>query len=277
MSSESELIGMLESVWSSMSELGSGLTEDEWKMATHVAGWNVQDNLSQFIGMERCFMGQSDPLLESGRSDPVQDPGSASLLAVEARRTATGGDVLAEFQEVTGSRLAQLRSFDVKDFDGPSWVPVGQGTVRDAVLFQIFASWVHEQDMRRALHKPGDWDGPVADLAVQRLVRTLPYVVGKKAGAPDGASTLFDLQGPMGRSLRIVVEGGKARLDSDFPDDPIAAGHDSSVAITMDTETFTRLCTGRLDPQQALQDGNVSLNGDVELGQKIVAQMNTLS
>jgi predicted lipid carrier protein YhbT len=44
----------------------------------------------------------------------------------------------------------------------------------------------------------------------------------------------------------------------------------------MTTETFARLATGRVDPDAARNAGDVTIQGDVELGARVVDNMNYL-
>jgi len=94
-------------------------------------------------------------------------------------------------------------------------------------------------------------------------------VVGKKAGAPDGATVVFSLQGPLARDLVIAVADGRAKLLDGPAVDPL-------VVLTLDTETFTRLAAGRIDPAAALAAGNVTFTGDDALGRRIVENLNYL-
>ena len=66
-------------------------------------------------------------------------------------------------------------------FEGQDVTTLG---TRDLLPFRVFDAWVHEQDMRRAVGRPGDLDTPVAAAALDRIVGTMPFVVGKRAGAP---------------------------------------------------------------------------------------------
>ena len=95
----------------------------------------------------------------------------------------------------------------------------------------------------------------------------MPFVVGKKAGAGDGATVVFDVQGDAGRRLSINVEGGRAKEVDAVPETP-------SVQLTMDVETFACLGCGRLGPEEALRAGKVRVDGDQALGEAIVANMN---
>ena len=60
---------------------------------------------------------------------------------------------------------------------------------------RVMDSWVHEQDVRVATGRPGHDSGPAAQLSLDRLCSAMPFVVGKQARAPEGASVRFDLRG----------------------------------------------------------------------------------
>jgi uncharacterized protein (TIGR03083 family) len=140
--------------------------------------------------------------------------------------------------------------------------------VRDLLPFRVFDSWVHEQDMRRAVGRPGDLEGPVTDVAVDRVVGSMAFVVGKKAQAPQGSTVVFDLTAPIARRFAIRTEG-RARLLDDVPPD-------ATVLIATDGETFTRLACGRLDPAAVLAGDQVHFTGDENLGRQVVEQLNFL-
>jgi putative sterol carrier protein len=95
----------------------------------------------------------------------------------------------------------------------------------------------------------------------------LPFVVGKKAQAPNGITVLFEVTGPAGRTVPIGVEGGRAKPLDAAPATP-------TVRLTMDVETLNCLGCGRWEPEQALAAGKVRIAGDSTLGETIVRQMN---
>ena len=144
---------------------------------------------------------------------------------------------------------------------------MGPGTVRGLLPFRIFDSWVHEQDMRRAVDRPGDLDSPAAELSLQMMVDVLPYIFGKKVGAPDGSTLVLVLTGPLARTTAVGVVDGRARVLDDAPEPP-------TVTVRLDAEAFTRLACGRTDPAEALVVGAVAIDGDVELGGRIVHELN---
>ena len=69
--------------------------------------------------------------------------------------------------------------------------PAGPGTVADLLTLRVMHSWSHEQDIRRAVGRPGHTEGPAVEAAVAYFSRFLPYLVGKRAAAPDGAKVVF--------------------------------------------------------------------------------------
>jgi len=269
--SDQELVAMLDHVWSSIAGLGAGLDEAQWKTETEVPGWSVQDNLTHITAIEWSLLGRPAPEHEvpDGLAHIKNDFGRSNEVFVDSRRASAGAAALEEFVEVTRARVAQLGDYGPDDFGAESWTPAGPGTVRDLLPFRIFDSWVHEQDMRRAVHQPGDLDSPVAAAALDRIANAMPFIVGKKAGAPEGAVVTFELSGALPRTFAIGVDGGRAKQLDQLPDTP-------TVRIVTDTETFARLGTGRIDPAAARADGRVRVEGDDALGRRIVDGLNFL-
>jgi uncharacterized protein (TIGR03083 family) len=176
---------------------------------------------------------------------------------------------LEEFRTVTAARLASLRAMPVADFAREWRTPIGLAPYRDFLQLRAFDCWVHEQDMRRAINRPGHRDGPVAARALQRMVAALPYVVGRKVRAPEGATIVFRLHGEGTTTPAVVMEGRRARLLDHVPATP-------SATIGMDTETFMCLTCGRWEPQVVLDAGKVQIEGDDALGRTVVAQLNVM-
>ncbi len=212
MATDEQLVDMLEAVWGSVDALGSGLDAVGWKAPTECPGWTVQDNLVHLTALERFILG--DPLPTADLPDDLphvkNDIGTANERWIESRRSWTGADALDEFRVTTRARIEQLRALDRSGFDAESWTPMGPGTVRSLLPFRIFDSWVHEQDMRRAVDHPGDLDSPAAALSLQMMIDVLPYIFGKKVGAPGGSTLVLVLTGPLARTTAVGVVDGRA-------------------------------------------------------------------
>jgi uncharacterized protein (TIGR03083 family) len=270
MATDQDLVEQLDEVWGSIGDFGGSLAEPEWKTPTEVPGWTVQDNLVHIVALEWLALGQPAPDHDIPDDLPhvKNDFGRINEVFVDSRRDRTGEESLAEFRSVTADRVAQLRAFGSDDFGAASFTPVGPGTVRDLLPFRVFDSWVHEQDMRRAVGRPGDLTGPVADAALERVDGAMTFVVGKKAQAPQASTVVFNLTPPLARRFAIRTDGRARRLDAVPPE--------ATVRITTDGETFTRLACGRLDPSDVLAGAAVQFDGDEVLGRRVVEQLNFL-
>jgi hypothetical protein len=108
----------------------------------------------------------------------------------------------------------------------------------------------------------------VAEHSLGRCARALGFVVGKKADAPDGSVAVFDLTGPLARQYVVAVEGGRAEVVGEL------GSRTPTVSLTMAAETLWCLGGGRWDPDQVLGAGRVVVDGDRELGERIVRSMN---
>jgi uncharacterized protein (TIGR03083 family) len=266
--SDQEIVDKLERVWTSIAGLCAVFSEREWKTPTDCPQWSVQDHLAHIVGTESRLLGrQAPPHTPQEMLHVKNDIGKFNEVWVDFHRSWPGAKVLAEFQEVTGERLRVLRAMSEADFSQPTQTPVGPGTVRDFMYIRIFDAWVHEQDMRRAVGRPGHLAGPVAEHSIGRIALALPFVVGKKAQAPNGATVVFVVTGSAGRTLPIGIEGGRAKVLDTPPATP-------TVCLTMDVETLNCLGCGRWDPNTTLAAGKVHIVGDRALGETIVRQMN---
>ena len=259
---------LLEETWRSIIAVGHELGPDDWERPTDCPGWTVKDHLSHLIGTERFLQG-----LPSATADPGERPyvknfiGEANEREVEARRGVPGPEVLEELEELVELRLTTLRAGDDAYFAQEQMTPTGPGTMLDFLQLRVLDNWIHEQDVRRAVGRPGHLSGGPAEHTIDRLLRGVPMVVGKRAAAPEGSTVVLELTGPVERTVGVVVEGGRARFVEPVPTSP-AAG------LSMDSETFVVLAAGREDAQA--RAGRLTLEGDDALGQAIVDHFNTM-
>jgi uncharacterized protein (TIGR03083 family) len=190
------------------------------------------------------------------------DIGKINEAWIAPRRPLPGAEVIAEFDTVTGARLDTLRAMTTEDFDKLGFTPEGEAPYRRFMEIRVFDCWMHEQDIRRAVDQPGGWDSASATWSIDNLRNGLGYAVGKRGGAPDGSSTVFDITGPIERQLAVVVDGRAAVVD-DVPTDP-------TVRLTMDTETYLCLTGGRWNGPDVRAAGKVAIQGNIALGEQIV-------
>jgi uncharacterized protein (TIGR03083 family) len=260
-SSSTALTAQLIEVWSALADLGSGLTDAEWAAMTACPGWPVSAQYAHVIGTESMLLGRPNPEVDPGRPGHIRnDIGGFNEVWVVALAVESRGQVLDRLAEVTGARSAALEAMSEDDFSKPSWTPVGQADYRRFMQIRVFDCWMHEQDVRDAVGRPGHEDGPVAEQSVDEIVRALGYLVGKKAGAPDGSSVALHLTGPVRRDVNISV-AGRAQVVDRLDTAPTAE-------VALGSTLFTRLAGGRTAPAAAA--GEVQLSGDTALGQRLV-------
>ncbi|MHB1486798.1 MAG: maleylpyruvate isomerase family mycothiol-dependent enzyme [Acidimicrobiales bacterium] len=261
------VITMLESEWASISALAHSLDATDWLLPTDCPGWSVQDQLSHLSATEGQLLGRETPEHNPPDTTHAKNPmGVANEKVVDYRRSWPPDQVLAEFDEATRSRVLALRAMTAADLDAESWTPTGPGRYRDLLAIRLFDAWTHEQDIRRATGRPGHLAGPVARHCLDRCAMAMGFVVGKKAGAPEGSAVVFDIGEPTPAVLAIEVKGGRAQTLSDVPEDP-------TVRLRMGFETFACLGLGRSDPVQVLASDQVTFDGDEDLGRRIVENM----
>jgi uncharacterized protein (TIGR03083 family) len=254
-------------VWASVAEASAGLTDAEWDAATDCPGWTVRDQVSHLIGIERLLLGDPAPPALTEVPAHVRNPmGATNEAWIDARRQVPGSEVLAEFLDTTNRRLVELRAKTTAEFDVVGWSPAGDAPYREFMETRVMDSWAHEQDIRRAVGRPGGRNRAGERISLSRSAKAMPYVVGKKVGPPDGTTVLFVVTGLMGMRLPVGVEGGRASVLADPPDQP-------TVTVTLDQELFWRVGFGRVDPGGLLDDGSITVAGDVALGRAIVAAM----
>jgi uncharacterized protein (TIGR03083 family) len=259
------MIDHLDTVWRDVADLASDLTDDQWRLPTDCPGWSVHDNVAHMIGTERLLLGEQPSAAGSDAPHVRNDIGKANEAWIATYAAFAGPDLLAELRAVTARRLDALRNLGRDDWDREGFTPEGPGPYRQFMEIRVFDCWYHDQDMREALGRPGFLEGPVADLSIGRIPgKALGYVVGKKAAAPPGTTVVFTIEGdaPLVASVTVPPEG-RAVVTPGPLDDP-------TVSITSDRRTFTRLAGGRWSGDRARTDGDVRVEGDAELGVRIV-------
>lgn len=261
-------IDTLVGCWHSLSELGAALDEKQWKTATDLPGWTVQDNLSHLVGIERSLQGLPATTHRIEMPGYVRNViGEMNEHEVDARRTLPGAEVLAEWNDLVELRVAALRAGDEAYFDVPMMMPTGPGTLGDFLHIRVLDCWLHEQDMRRAAGVPGNLDGAAAEHTVDRLIRTVPIVVGKRAATPDGQAVVIDLVDGVERHIVCEVTDGRAKLVAEPTSDPLAT-------ITLSTEAFVVLAGGRRTLDQV--GTGIAIAGDAAHAQLVLSQFNMM-
>ena len=212
------------------------------------------------------LLGEPAPTVDVSHLTHMRNPiAEANEVWVEAIRGLTGPEMVARLEDVTSRRLAELDAMSQADFDAPSWTPAGKDeTYGRFMRIRHFDCYLHEQDIRLALGLPAR--ETAADLAssLDEVATGLGYIVGRKAGMPDGSRVRIDLTGPVPRTYLVQVDGRAAVVD--------ALDGEPTVGIELPAMRFLRLTGGRHDAGVDAEDG-VRFTGDRELGGQLVANL----
>ena len=238
--------------WASLDSLFDGLTDEQWATPSLCPGWTVRDVLIHLAAIENMLSGEAPGSMTESLpfdkivtwTNDVADLDNAALLE--------------RYRAMIDTRRGELAQLTDADFELPSATPVGPGTYGRFMAIRVFDFWVHEHDIRTPLGFQGHESGPAAEMAIDEIHRSLPYIVGKKIGLPDGESLAIEIHGGVERTMCVAVDGRAGLVDSlDSPD----------VVLRADSTAFAQLACGRIDPQGPIDDGRVSWSGDATWGE----------
>jgi uncharacterized protein (TIGR03083 family) len=240
--------------------------EEEWTTPTDLPGWDVKALAAHTAHLEGRLAGNPEESAEVGEPPHVTGlMGLYTEIGVVNRRDRSGAEILAEIREVTDRRYAQLRADPPIDgsakpeviFGGVPW------TWETLLRNRPLDVWMHEQDARRALGRPGGLASPAAQHTTDYLLEGFGYVLAKKAGAPAGTTVVLRVDGSEPYAFGVNDAGRGERL-AEPPAEP-------TVELSTDRESYIVMAGGRRAPEPHA----VHLAGDVELGERLVAAMAT--
>jgi len=217
-------------------EVVAGLQDGDWNRPTGCPGWTVHDIVAHVVGLEDVLTGGTEPDVElpGNLAHVTNDVSRYTERHVHARRDVKPVDLVDELAMVVGRRRTQLAG----DLDAmaPTFLGGEQPLVKSLGLraFDIFS---HEQDVRRAVGRPGHLDGPAARSYLTRALRGLAQALPDRVVA-DEATLVFAVTGAQVADLWLDL--GEGQILSDRPADP-------TVTMSFDFADFVPLTGGRED------------------------------
>jgi len=252
-------------------DLGRTMRPADASRPTDCPGWTVLDQIAHVAATEAMVAGEPVPDVEIGHHAHVRHAfGELMEKYVESRRGRELEEVLDELEERLAERLQVYRSgTDWADVEVTS--PFGTVRARDRLGVRIFDIWVHEQDVREALGRPGGLDSGAAAHSMAQLFNALPRIVAKDAGIGPGNAVVLDLTGPtVGRAgARVEEHEGKARGIPLFTGESEEHPDVVTTSLTMSTAVAGRLLGGRRSPD----DLHVVVHGDDDVARRVLAAM----
>lgn len=240
------LVDIWRSACADFADVARSLSDEEWRLPTDCVGWSVGDLVAHAAALEAELAGD-DPLrvtIDKQAAHIRSGAGIYTERGVVARRDRDRDEVVAEFEDAVERRTAILAAESLDDPLGTP--PITPGRIdwnwQTLLRNRPLDIWVHEQDIRRAVGRPGDLDTVAAGHVQAVFAAALPYVVAKRADAPADTTVTFDITGPLPAVYAVEVDAnGRGRAIDPSPDRP-------TLRFTLDTEAFTILGAGRRDP-----------------------------
>jgi uncharacterized protein (TIGR03083 family) len=256
--------------WYSIAALLADLSEDEWRTATDLPGWDVHAVVAHMAGTESMLLGLAtpEPDVDLATVEHVRNfVGAMNEPWVRSLCAESGAKLLGRFRDVTAQRRAVLAAIPVDEWNAPTQTPAGPDSYGRFMRIRAFDCWMHEQDIRAALGcepSAAQLSGADARVSLDEMAASMSFVVGKKGQAPEGSRVLLELTGPLSREIRVAVDG-RAALVEDF------GGAEPTTVVTLDGLQFTRLAGGR--GLVAYRPAEVEYSGDAVLGARIVENL----
>lgn len=207
-----EAADAVDALWDRIEALVGNISQDDWHRPTPCEGWDVFDLVGHIAGLTTMFAGVPQPDPPAGWSAPEGlGPIDTFTAAAAAARHGRAPEVqVAELGEARHVWTAVLRG--MPDLDGDTIGPTGPMTQAAFVAVRLFDLWQHLWDLGTALDRPIDLtdDSVAAVQAHAYVAERLPWLYGKRAGAPEGAAVTVRLRAPLDSDATVAVTGGRA-------------------------------------------------------------------
>ena len=259
-----ELFTAWQSASADFIDLVTPLSQAEWDAPTALPGWSVGDIVAHVGWIEGMLIGEFDPAHEPDWDTlphVANDFGRITEIPVDLRRSWTREAVLVELADRIARRTAELDS-GPRDATLEVMGPLGPAPLGRVLRMRTLDTWVHEQDIRDALGRPGHLDTLGAQATASQLLPGLGKVWAKLAGAQPGQVLDVRITGPgiEGGAIVAVGDDGRARM---IGDDLLDQAGAATVTLAMSWPAYLALSCGRGDPQPWREQ--VVISGDADL------------
>lgn len=273
-------IGPPEDVRPLLPEVRAGLTgllrelpPDDWARPTVCPGWTVHhltghivhDYLRKLSGSRDGFAGDGPapgedvPAFLARSNGAFADVAATLSPAVLIEMVEHFGPLFEAIWD--GADLAAIGAMDV------GWLAPGTGAPVWADLAREYSEqWIHQQQIRDAVGRPGGRRPGLLRAALGTLVRSLPRTLAGVRAQP-GALVTVTVTGDLDQSWRLVRDDGGWRLDpAAGPELPGTAPAGTELArVSLPADTLWRVASRGIEPEDAARIAELS--GDRDVGQ----------
>lgn len=283
-----ELVAAYRQTVTSFADVADGLTDQEWARPTSCAGWTAHDHLAHVVHVEDYLVtgrhpggppGATTEPVEPGRPDHVHSPFTAWMEeGVRARDGVAPDELVSQLRELVEIRSAGMYDAELT-LDTPVHGTLGRDTTFGRLTrLRIQDVWVHEQDLREVVDRPGSLDSPGASQFLDSIMRMLPRRVLEQVAPDPGTVVILESTGPVTAraGVRIGLDAagevvahdlftGRTAADDEDPsvDDESA---DRTTTISMSTHSLTRRAAGRV----STEDTAFHVVGDEDLARRVL-------
>ncbi len=283
-----ELVAAYRQTLTSFADVADGLREEDWGRPTSLPGWTARDVLAHVVHIEDYLSGSEHPA--SGWTEPLApvEVGSPEHVrsafgvwneeGVRARDSRSPAELIAELRGLTEVRSAVMYDADL-ELDTPMRGVRGrEGTFGRVTRLRIVDVWVHEQDLRAVVDRPGSLDSPAASQFLDLVMEALPGVVLERVRPEPGTVVILESTGPVtaragvrigldadGQAVAHELFTGHTTAEDDEPsvDDESA---DRTTSVALSTHSLTRRAAGRV----STQDTAYHVVGDEDLARRVL-------
>jgi len=251
-------------------ELFSHLSAEDWDTPTICQGWTVKDIGLHLLGDDIGYLsGQRDHFNNPFFKDKdmhtweslVKNLNEANELWVKATERISP-KLLADLLALTGKQFyTYLQSLDPMTMNGiVSWAGPDPAPIWLDLAREYTERWLHQQQIRDAVHKPGLKERRFFHPVLDTFVRALPHTY-KDMFVAEMTVIQFTVTGEAGDTWYLVGEAQRWSLYTLVELRPHAI-------VTMDQETCWRLFTRGMSKAQA--QAHTTIEGDQKLGEKVL-------
>lgn len=204
------LVQAHEDVYASVAKLVAELDGADWDRPTGCPGWTVRDQVAHIASLEGLLAGDpfpADHRLPDDLPHVRDDVGRFMETLIDVRRGKPIDELVAELHDVTARRRAQLAAITDLAETGPSIV-AGEQPHHRSLPIRVIDLYLHEQDIRRAVGRPGHTDGPAPTVVLDRMTKGLQATLPERVGR--GGRVVFEVTGGAGRTIAVELGDGEA-------------------------------------------------------------------